>query len=116
MARLFHIKMSRKYFKKTSNIIFWSESALNDLNFIYEYISKDSKINAEIFINSMFDFIDQLILFPYLGKRISEIENFNYRELLFKSYRIFYLITKEKIYILGIMHMSMGENIEIFKE
>ena len=39
-------------------VIEWSEIALDDLKEIYEYISKDSKIYADRYINKLFTRVD----------------------------------------------------------
>lgn len=80
-----------------------SNEAKDDIISIYTYIHKDSpKFAKETIknIRSKFDIIER---FPYIGKKITEIEN--YREIIYKNYRIIYKIEKDDIiYINAIVH------------
>ena len=44
-------------------------------------------------------------MFPYIGRKIPEYNNENFRELIYKSYRILYKINSN-IYILNVFHCS----------
>lgn len=86
--------------------IILSNEAQKDLNKIFEYISKDSlKYAIEIDKNIRLS-IHRLENLPYLGRVVPEILNKQYRELLYKSYRIVYSVFEEKniIYIHFVIH------------
>ena len=42
--------------------------------------------------------------FPEMGRVVSETDDINIRELIHQKYRIMYLIEKERILILAIIH------------
>ena len=87
-----------------ANIKIESEAKEN-LNQIEEYISKDSIYYANKTIKDIVDKIKYLEFFPYMGRKIPEYNKEKYRELIYKSYRIFYKINSN-ISILKIVHHS----------
>ena len=76
-----------------------------DLKQIQEYISKDSIYYANKTINEIINKTEYLLMFPYMGRKISEFDNTNFRELIYKSYRILYKVNSN-IYILNVFHHS----------
>lgn len=79
--------------------------AKEDLKQIKEYISKDSIYYANKTINEIINKTEYLLMFPYMGRKIPEFNNENYRELIYKSYRILYKVNSN-VYILKIFHHS----------
>lgn len=78
-----------------------TKRAHNDLINLFYYNTKKS-INFALEANKKIrSYIRDLEKFPYLGRYISEIPNKNYRERIYKNYRIIYYISEEenKIYI-----------------
>lgn len=68
----------------------WTELALDDLESIRVYISKDSQFYARQFIERLFDSTEKLQGFPQLGRRVPEMEERNdIRELIFQGYVLF---------------------------
>lgn len=76
-----------------------------DLKEIQEYISKDSIYYANKTINEIINKTEYLLMFPYMGRKIPEFDNTNFRELIYKSYRILYKVNSN-IYILNVFHHS----------
>jgi toxin ParE1/3/4 len=68
--------------------IIWTEEARRNLTKIKDYISKDSLYYAEKLINELFQ------------------KELKLRKLLFKSYRIIYLLKPEAVYIVAIYHQA----------
>ncbi len=79
--------------------------AKEDLNQINKYISKDSIYYANKTTEGIIEKIKYLLIFPYMGRKIPEFNNSDYRELIYKSYRIFYKVNSN-VYILKIFHHS----------
>ncbi len=87
--------------------IVWTNSAIQDLNDIGEYISKDSLRYAEITVLHLFEAADILEEFPLSGKIVPEFENESIRQLIKGNYKIVYLIiNKERIEILTVHHCA----------
>lgn len=83
-----------------------SNQVKNDITEIYKYVAKDSLKYANETANNIYSRIAELEISPYLGRYVPEISNKQYRELLYKSYRIVYSIFEEKniIYIHFVIH------------
>ena len=75
--------------------VIWTESALSDLNDIGEYISKDSVRYAELTVSNLFESSEILETHPKAGKKVPELNNDAFRELIRGSYRIIYNIIDE---------------------
>jgi toxin ParE1/3/4 len=87
--------------------IIWTHEALERLQQIKKYISKDSPIRASQFIQQIMDRTKKLSHNPHLGRIVPEISNPAIRELIFKNYRIVYRITQEYIEILTVFEGHM---------
>lgn len=97
--------------------IIWTENALNDIDNIALYSSKDSEFYAKQFVKKLINTTLKLESFPEIGKIIRELPQSDYREILFKKYRIIYRIDSDKIYIITIHHSArLLENNDTFKD
>ena len=85
--------------------IILKQDAEEDLENIKNYISKDSIYYANKTIEEIINKTEYLLMFPYMGRKIPEYNNINFRELIYKSYRILYKVNSN-IYILNIFHHS----------
>lgn len=87
--------------------IVWTETALEDLRNIHDYISKDSILYANRLGNKFLRKIEILHTFPKVGRIVSEFEKENIRELIEGNYRIvYYISSRNSISILRIHHSS----------
>lgn len=84
----------------------WTKNALEELDGIASYISRDSPKYANILVKQIFEMASHLQQFPKLGRKVPEYNNPNLREILYKSYRIVYLIKKEQLEIISVIHGS----------
>lgn len=83
------------------------EYARKDLLEIYEYIRKDSDYYAVKTINQIQKCINNIKLFLYSGRKIPEINQDNFLEIIYKNFRIMYKIeSRNRISILRIFHSS----------
>lgn len=83
--------------------VIWTESALQDLNEIAEYIALDKINAANKLVQKVFSKTDQLEQFPKSGRKPPELNDSRYLEIVVNPCRIFYRVEKEKIYILYVM-------------
>lgn len=84
----------------------WTESAVDDLGGIRDYIAKDSEFYAARLMERVFQVIEKLALFPESGRVVPEVGNVAIRELILMNYRVIYKVDKDFIYILAIIHGS----------
>ncbi len=83
--------------------IIWTDNAIQDLNDIGEFISKDSVRYAEITVDKLFYSVDMLIAHPSAGRVVPESEDETIRELIRGNYRAVYqLIDDFRIDILTV--------------
>ncbi|MBW1894326.1 MAG: type II toxin-antitoxin system RelE/ParE family toxin [Deltaproteobacteria bacterium] len=84
--------------------IIWSPLAIDKVSEIADYIAKDKSSAAEKWINTMFSKVEQLESSPEIGRIVPEINNNQFRELIYGNYRIIYRIDKKQISILTVRH------------
>jgi plasmid stabilization system protein ParE len=82
--------------------IFWTKESLKRLQEIEEYISIDNSEAAIEFVNELIFLAETLLDNPEKGIIVPELLLENIRELLYKNYRIVYLIKKNSIEILTV--------------
>ncbi len=98
-------------------LIIWTENALNDINNIASYISKDSEFYAKQFVRKLINATLKLESFPKIGKIIRELPLSHYREIFYKIYRIIYRVDTDKVYIITVHHSArLLENNDTFKD
>jgi len=85
----------------------WTNLALQDLNEIAEFISKDSIRYAQITVKYLFESPSLLKTHPKAGRIVPEFNEENLRELIRGSYRIVYrIVDKNRIDILTVHHSA----------
>jgi len=85
--------------------IVWLEEALNDLEEIYNYISKDSILYARRQIDRIEEHVFILEKHIRVGKMVIEINRPEIREVVVGNYRVIYKIVSENlIHILMVHH------------
>ncbi len=86
--------------------VIWTKNSLEELDEIARYVSRDSPKYASILIKQIFELANNLEDFPKLGRIVPEYKDPNLRELIYKNYRIIYLIKKEYLEIISVFHGS----------
>jgi len=84
--------------------VIWTDSALNDLRSIRDYIARDSVFYAEKFVEDVLSQTKKLEVFPKVGRIVPEKNSRSIREIIFGSYRIIYKVTDKVAYIVTIVH------------
>ena len=69
--------------------IVWTESALNDLDDIGDYIAKDSIRYAELTVAKLFESPDILETHPLAGKMVPELQNEAIRRLIMEATELY---------------------------
>jgi toxin ParE1/3/4 len=88
--------------------IVWTDEASESLAALHAYIAHDSPTYASRFVDRLLGAVDQLEIFPDLGRRVPEApaEEPDLREILFQTYRILYRREEERILIVTVLHGS----------
>ena len=86
----------------------WSGPAQRDLVEIHDFIASDSPSQANNFIRDLVISTEKLEEFPRLGRVPPRVppENAlkNYRELIFREYRIIYRVADTNVLIARVLH------------
>jgi toxin ParE1/3/4 len=81
----------------------WTNQAENRVYDVAAYIALDSIIEAEKWIDKIFEYVQRLEIFPESGRYVPELANRkDLRELVFGNYRIIYRVEEKITYILAI--------------
>ena len=84
--------------------IIWTRTALDDIDLIAEYVSRDSESAAATLIVNLFDSVERLATFPNSGRIVPEVNKDTMREVFYRSYRIMCQIDEDAIHIVRIVH------------
>ena len=83
----------------------WSEDARSDILQIYRHISLDSPSNADSFLDRLIDSAEmQLSVSPLIGRKIPEINDPDFREIIYGQYRIMYHFERDIVTITHVRH------------
>ena len=96
--------------------LIWSREALEDIDDIADFISRDSPYHAEQVVDRLLGVGDELTAHPKLGRMVPERVDPNVRERFLFSYRVIYELADEAIHILAVIHgKRLLESIDRFK-
>lgn len=73
---------------------------------IRAFISLDSPLQADLLIDAIVTKAQILERFPEIGKQLKELPQQEYREILFKKYRIIYRLQQDTVYVMTVYHSS----------
>lgn len=80
-----------------------TEGAEQDLESIYDYIAEfDCKANADYVLDRLLEVVESLTAFPERGaypKELAALGIRDYRQTIFKPYRVIYRVIGQKVYI-----------------
>ena len=97
--------------------VIWTDSAIQDLEDIGEYIAKDSIRYAEFTVLELFESVDILEKYPYSGVIVPEFDKEFLRQIIQGNYRVVYQIIDEfRVDILTVHNCArMISNTKVFK-
>jgi len=98
--------------------VIWTDSSIEDLSNIGEFIEKDSAKYARITVEELFNSVDILESHPIAGMKVPEFDDESIRQLIRGSYRIVYQIIDEyRVDILTVHNCArLISNTKPFKE
>lgn len=97
--------------------LIWSREALDDIEAIAEYISRDSAYYATHVVEQLLDLCESLPKHPKMGRNVPEFNDPDVRERFLYSYRLIYEVKGDAIHILAVIHgKRLLESVERFKD
>lgn len=96
--------------------LLWTEEAISNLCEIEKFIARDNSEIAIKFVEKLISLAETLVKYPKKGRIVPELSIEQIREVIYKKYRIVYLIKEESIEILTVFesHKLLRED-EIIK-
>jgi toxin ParE1/3/4 len=82
----------------------WSPAALDDVDSIASYISRDSELYAGAVVEKILETAGGLIDFPFSGRIVPELNIDSLREKIIYSYRLVYRIEDDMITVAAVIH------------
>lgn len=94
----------------------FTQTALNQLEAVKDYISKDNPEFAPKYLKKIIDRIKELKSFPYIGKVNLVHNRQDIREIIIEGFKVIYQVKKPFLYILAAYKTIdfNEEEIEIF--
>lgn len=84
--------------------IIWSPIVVEDLEAIAQFISRDSEAYAASMIQHIVDAVENLSLFPLIGRVVPEFNDPNIREIIVQKYRVIYQVERDAIKLAAVIH------------
>ena len=81
----------------------WSDSALDDLDDITEYIALDNLVAAKKLMRTVFNKVDRLKDFPNSGRKPPELGKTRHREFIVGPCRVLYRHDENRVAIVHVM-------------
>lgn len=82
----------------------WSLTAGTDLQEIEDFIARDSVLHAVTFVDRIVESAETLLKTPHIGRVVPEFNRQDLREVIFRGYRIVYLVQDDTAFILRVVH------------
>ena len=91
--------------------IIWSDAAIADLHDICSYIARHDSQAAQRIGRGILEHVRILASFPFIGPTYPRGSRGSLREIVFRSYRIFYDVSESPgcVEILHVWHGARGE-------
>lgn len=82
----------------------WTDEALEDIDGLAEYISRDSAYYARKVAQDILGLHDSILNNPLIGRVVPELGNEQIRERFIYSYRVIYEIYTTDVHVLAVLH------------
>lgn len=86
--------------------VFWSPLAVERLENIFEYISKEDNDAAYKLIGRIFKKVETLSKFSERGRKVPEANREEIREIFVDEYRIIYRVESKRVIVLSIRNFK----------
>jgi toxin ParE1/3/4 len=84
--------------------IVWSPEAIEDVELIADYITRDSAAYASAVVDKILYTAKTLVDMPYTGRIVPEFNNEQIREKFVYSYRLIYQVKPKQILVITVIH------------
>ncbi len=84
--------------------VLWTVGAISDLREIFAFLNRDSEVYASVLTARIFDAVERLGDYPYLGRMVPEYQDETIRELIVGNYRVVYRVREQLVGVIGLVH------------
>jgi addiction module RelE/StbE family toxin len=84
--------------------VIWAPSAIQDVESIAAYLSRDSRDQAALLVSRILEAVGRLEEFPLSGRIIPEIADDSCRGVIYGAYRIMYRIEGSQVWVTAVVH------------
>jgi addiction module RelE/StbE family toxin len=88
--------------------VHWTNTAEGHLDAIFNYIAQNSPEYAKCMVDRITRRSQQIAEYPLSGRRVSEYDFNQIREVIEGSYRIIYHIKSDQVDVLAVIHGAMN--------
>ena len=88
--------------------VHWTNTAEGHLDAIFNYIAQDSPAYARHMVDRITRRSQQIAEYPFSGRRVSEYDFNQIREVIEGPYRIIYHIKSDQVDVLAVIHGAMN--------
>jgi toxin ParE1/3/4 len=85
-------------------VVSWSQRARADLKALHDHIAKESPQNAKTVAREILRRADAIEATPFVGRKVSELDDDSVREIPAYSWRIIYQVRDGTIFIVTLIH------------
>lgn len=93
--------------------VHWTDTAVQHLLAVYEYIARGSPLYAQRMIDRLLRCSEQIAAFPLSGRIVPEYEREDIREVIERPYRIIYRVKANQIDVLAVLHSTQLLELEL---
>ena len=79
-------------------------TAGTDLQEIEDFIARDSLLHAITFVDYIVESAETFLKTPLIGRVVPEFNHQDLREVIFRGYRIVYLVQSDEVLVLRVVH------------
>ena len=84
--------------------IVWSPLAIDDVEAIRAYVTRDSADSADLLVERLVAAVERLEVHPLSGRAVPEVGDDTLREVIHGSYRIVYRVRSDLVEIVTVFH------------
>ena len=82
----------------------WTVGAISDLREIFAFLNRDSEVYASVLTARIFEAVEKLGDYPYLGRMVPGYKDETIREIIVGNYRVVYRVREQLVGVIGLVH------------
>ena len=89
-------------------MVIWTDKAVINIQEFIQNAREDTENTARNYMNKLVDYVESLDNMTEMGKKYeSPFTNYEIRQLVYRSHKIYYTINKKDVVILAVLHSKL---------